>query len=348
MKRAAIYARVSTGKQAAGELSLPDQIGQCATFAAAKGYEVAAKFVDAGVSATTDKRPEFQRMINLACAAHKPFDAVLVHSQSRFARNTKDLLTYKERLEDNGVALISITQDLGVGETADVLHTMIGALDEYQSKETAKHVARSMIENARQGYWNGSRAPFGYRTYAAETRGARIKKRIELDPQEAETVRLVFRYYVFGDGQSGPLGVKQVASRLNREGARTRDGRLFRIQLVDRVLRNAAYVGEHHFNRSDSRLKKARPKAEWIAFPMPRIVEDALFYAAQEKLDRHHPLKTPPRLVRSEVLLTAVARCGACGAPLRKRSGKSGHYHYYHCSRKPIPAARPAKAFPFR
>lgn len=334
MKRAAIYARVSTGKQAAGELSLPDQLKQCQMYAESKGFEVAADFIDAGVSARTDKRPEFQRMINQACAAHRPFDVILVHSQSRFARNTRDLLIYKERLEANGVALISITQDLGAGETADMLHTVMGALDEYQSKETAKHVSRSMIENARQGYWNGARAPFGYRTYAAETRGARIKKKIEINPAEAETVRLIFRLYVFGNGNSGPLGVKQITTTLNAQGFRLRGDRRFRVQFVDTVLRNTAYVGEHYFNRNDSRRGKQRPREEWVAFPMSRIVDDALFYAAQEKLDRQHPLKTPPRLVRSEVLLTAIAKCGACGAPLRKLSGKSRTYHYYRCSRK--------------
>jgi site-specific DNA recombinase len=45
-------------------------------------------------------------------------------------------------------------------------------------------------------------------------------------------------------------------------------------------------------------------------------------------------LKTPPRIVRSEVLLTAVAKCGECGAPLRKLSGKGRTYHYYRCSKK--------------
>ncbi len=334
MKKAAIYARVSTGKQAAGELSLPDQMRQCEKFAEAKGYEIAAEFVDAGVSARTDKRPEFQRMINMACAPHQSFDAILVHSQSRFARNTKDLLVYKEKLEANGVSLLSISQDLGEGETADVLRTVVGALDEYQSKETAKHVARSMIENARQGYWNGARAPFGYRTYAAETRGARIKKKIEIDPQEAETVQRIFRLYVFGEGETGPLGVKQITTTLNGQGFKTRDEKPFRVQFIDSVLRNTAYIGEHYFNRNDSRRGKQRPREEWVPFPMPRIVEDSLFYAAQEKLDRQHPLKTPPRIVRSDVLLTAVATCGECGAPMRKLSGKSGTYHYYRCSKK--------------
>jgi hypothetical protein len=29
--------------------------------------------------------------------------------------------------------------------------------DDYQSKENAKHTLRAMKENARQGYWNGTR-----------------------------------------------------------------------------------------------------------------------------------------------------------------------------------------------
>lgn len=333
MKRAAIYARVSTGKQAAGELSLPDQVNQCEGFARAKGFEIAEQFVDRGVSARSDKRAEFQRMIALALGPHRPFDVILVHSQSRFARNTRDLLIYQGKLAEAGVSLISITQDLGEGETADVLRTMVGALDEYQSKETAKHVARSMIENAKQGYWNGASAPFGYRTYAAETRGARIKKKIEIDPAEAELVRLVFRLYVQGDGQSGPMGVKRIVSHLNA-GYRNRRGQPFRVQFIDNILRNTAYIGEHWFNRMNSRRQTERPKSEWVPFEMPRIVDNALFYEAQAKLDRQHPLKTPPRIVTSDVLLTSVAVCADCGAPMRKLTGKSGRYQYYRCSRK--------------
>ncbi|GJL90912.1 recombinase family protein [Hyphococcus sp.] len=334
MKKAAIYARVSTGKQAAGELSLPDQIRRCKAFAATKGFEIAECFVDAGVSVRTDKRAEFQRMIGLACAPTRPFDVVLVHSQSRFARNTRDLLVYKERLDANGVLLHSVTQDLGEGETADVLSTMVGALDEYQSKETAKHVSRSMIENAKQSFWNGSAPPYGYRTYAAETRGARVKKKIEIEDQDAEVVRLIYRLYVVGDGSTGPIGIKQITTYLNDAGYRNRKDRPYRIQYVGEILRNTAYVGDHHYNKRDSRRGIDRPQSEWVLVKVPPIVDEALFYRAQEKLDRQHPLKTPPRSVRSDVLLTSVAKCGACGASMRKQSGKYGQYHYYRCSKK--------------
>ncbi len=273
-------------------------------------------------------------MVRLSCAPHRPIVAVLFHSQSRIFRNTKDLLVYAEKLEENGVRLISVTQDLGEGETAGLLRTVVGAFDEHNSKETAKHVSRSMLENAEQGFWNGSRAPYGYRTYTAELRGIRNKKKIEIDEAEAEIVRQVFRLYVHGDGKSGPMGAKRVTTTLNALGVRNRDGKLFRLQFIDKVLRNTAYIGEHYYNWTDSRRKKQRPKEEWVAFAMPRIIDDALFYAAQEKLDRQHPMKTAPRLVSSEVLLTAVARCGACGAPMRKQSGKRGQYHYYRCSKK--------------
>lgn len=334
MKKAAIYLRVSTTKQAAGDLSLPDQKRQCEAYAADKGYEIGEVFVEEGKSARSDNGPEFQRMIKLACASHRPFDAIVVHSQSRFARNTKDLLIYAEKLEQNRVALLSITQDLGEGETAEVLRTFVGALDEYQSKETAKHVSRSMIENANQGYWNGAKPPYGYKTYAAETRGARIKKKLEVDGHEAEVVRLIFRLYVFGADNKGPMGVKQITTHLNESGYRNRQNKPFRLQYVSEVLRNTAYVGEHYYNKRDSRRGLDRPKSDWILVRTPRVVDDAMFYRVQEKLDRQHPLKTPPRLVKSEILLTSVARCGACGGPMRKQSGKNGRYHYYRCSKK--------------
>ena len=54
--------------------------------------------------------------------------------------------------------------------------------DEYQSKENAKHVIRSMKENARQGFWNGATAPLGYRLIEAEKRGTKIKKKLDIDP----------------------------------------------------------------------------------------------------------------------------------------------------------------------
>lgn len=332
--RAAIYARVSTGRQAAQELSIPDQIAQCEAYCATRGWMVERSFIDAGRSATTDNRPEFQAMIAEACSFAKPFDVILVHSQSRFARNLEHLLHYRRRLERAGVALICITQDLGGGDAADLALTFMGVMDEYQSKETSKHVSRSMIENARQGFWNGAKPPFGYRTYVAERRGKKDKKKLEIAPREAETVRLIFQLYVYGDGRTGPIGLKQIASYLNARNITNTSGQPFRIQLLQKILRNSAYIGEHYFNKRDSRSGELRPQKEWVPLKTPRIVSDADFYVAQDRLDRQHPIRTPPRIVNSEILLTGLAKCACCHAPLRIQTGKSGAYRYYKCSKR--------------
>ena len=76
-------------------------------------------------------------MIAEACSPSKPIDVVIVHSQSRFARNTLDLLHYTKKLEKAGVQFVSITQDIDSGDQADVLRTILGAMDEYQSKPTS-------------------------------------------------------------------------------------------------------------------------------------------------------------------------------------------------------------------
>ena len=101
-----------------------------------------------------------------------------------------------------------------------MMHKVIALFDEYQSKENAKHVIRSMKENARQGFWNGATAPLGYKLVEAEKRGTKIKKKLEIDPVEAGTARLIFKLYLHGDGTSGALGVKEVVKWLNRNRSR--------------------------------------------------------------------------------------------------------------------------------
>jgi len=101
----------------------------------------------------------------------------------------------------------------------DPMHVMMRQImalfDEYQSKENAKHVLRALKENARQGFWNGSLPPIGYRVVAAEQRGAKVKKKLEIDPLHADTVRLIYRLALEGNGTSGPMGVKTITTTLN-------------------------------------------------------------------------------------------------------------------------------------
>jgi DNA invertase Pin-like site-specific DNA recombinase len=107
--RAAVYLRVSTGRQAEQDLSIPDQKAQTRVWATQRGWSVVAEYVEPGASATDDKRPEFQRMIERACDGENAFDVIVVHSFSRFFRDAFGLEFYVGKLTKHGVRLVSIS-----------------------------------------------------------------------------------------------------------------------------------------------------------------------------------------------------------------------------------------------
>jgi hypothetical protein len=157
-----------TGPAAAGAVA----------YCAAHGWEVAIEFVEPCASGIDERRPELQRLLDMALTKAPP----------------------------------------------SMLRQVFALFEEYQSKENAKHMLLAMRKNARQGFWNGSKAPYGYAVVAAEQRGAKTKKRVAIDPVEAEVARLMFRLFREGDGTSGPIGVKAVVSWLNAHCYRTRTG----------------------------------------------------------------------------------------------------------------------------
>ncbi len=243
--RAALYLRVSTARQAEHDVSIPDQRKQGEAYCAARGYQLVEIFVEPGNTATNDRRPEFQRMIEEGTSKPAPFDVVLVHSFSRFFRDAFDMEYYYRKLAKNGVRLVSITQELGDDPIHDMMRRIMALFDEYQSKENGKHVTRALKENARQGFWNGSLPPIGYRIAAAEQRGAKTKKKLEIDPLHADTIRLIYRLALEGQGDSGQMGVKAIVKHLNAKGIFTRDGGRWGIGQVHRVLTRRTYIGEH-------------------------------------------------------------------------------------------------------
>jgi site-specific DNA recombinase len=330
--RAAIYMRVSTGRQAESDLSIPDQRRQALAFCAARGWQAIAEFVDAGLSGTDDKRPELQRLLDMATDGGAPFDVVLVHSFSRFARDHFALEYHVRRLRKHGVRLVSITQDLGDDPMSVMVRQVFALFDEYQSKENAKHVLRAMQENARQGFWNGAAAPYGYAIVAAEQRGTKTKKRLAIDPVEAEIVRRIFKLVAGGDGTNGPLGVKATTSWLNEHGHRTRRGARWGIGPLHNLLTSPTYKGDYRFNRKVWKTKENKPETEQISVPVDPIIAPALFDMVQARLKARNPKVTPPRVVTGPILLTGIATCASCAGGMTLRTGKSGRYRYYTCA----------------
>ena len=304
--RAALYLRVSTARQAEHDVSIPDQKRQREAYCQSLGYQLAEAYVEPGASATNDRRPEFQRMIEAGTSKPAPLDVVIVHSFSRFFCDHFELEFYVRKLPKNGVKLVSITQEMGDDPMHVMMRQIMALFDEYQSKENAKHVLRALKENARQGFWNGSLPPIGYRVVAAEQRGAKVKKKLEIDPLHAETVRLIYRLALEGDGTSGPMGVKNITAHLNRRRIFTRDGGRWGIGQVHRILTRATYVGRHEFNKR-SKSKELKPVSEVIAVAVPRLIDQATFDAVQAHLRACNPSSLPPASSAAPLSLPASA-----------------------------------------
>ena len=331
--RAALYLRVSTVRQAEHDVSIPDQKRQGEAYCQARGYQLVETYVDAGASATNDRRPEFQKMIEAGTTKPSPFDIVVVHSFSRFFRDHFELEFYVRKLAKNGVKLVSITQEMGDDPMHVMMRQIMALFDEYQSKENAKHVLRALKENARQGFWNGSLPPIGYRVVAAEQRGSKTKKKLEIDPLHADTVRLIYQLYLEGDGTRGSLGVKKIVSYLNERRIFTRDGGRWGVGQVHRILTRTTYVGRHEFNKR-SKTKELKPVSEVVPVEVPPLIDRQTFDTVQAHLKSRNPKITPARVTSGPTLLTGICFCADCGGAMTLRTGKNGRYRYYTCSIK--------------
>ena len=333
-KRAALYLRVSTGRQAEGEVSLPSQRDLTRRYCEAQGWTVVEEFVEPGASATDDRRPVFQRRLEQAKSAERTFDVICVHAFSRFYRNGAEMEMTIRRLKKLGVEVVSVTQPTGDDPSQALMRQIIGIFDEYTSRENGKNVTRAMRESAKQGFWNGATPPLGYRIVEAERRGSKIKKRLDIDPVESELVRLIFTLYVEGHEGSGPLGVKEATKWLNAKGYRTRRGSTFGVGPVYGILTNPCYAtGKWPYGRRNSRTGGLNNPADIIEIDVPVIIPIERFEQVRARLSAHNPKVTPPRVANGPSLLVGLATCASCGAGMtRTGTAKRGKaYSYYSC-----------------
>ena len=120
-------------------------------------------------------------------------------------------------------------------------------------------------------------------------------------PIEAEQVREIYRLCL-GGHDGNVMGMKAIATHLNRQGLRMR-GRRWRIQKIDDLIPDPLYRGCYYFNRRDSRTRKIRPKPEWIGVSIPVIIDAGTFERAAKVARSQTPRMRlpgqPPRLLHS-------------------------------------------------
>jgi len=320
-------ARVSTTEQAERDLSLPAQLEAIRRYARERELTIAGEYVERGVTGTDDNRPQFQRMLGAIMKPGSTVGAVVVIHTSRFMRDALKARLHKESLRRIGVRVVAVQQELSDDPTGRFTEGVMELIDHLESETNGVRVRAAMGENARRGFFNGSRPPFGFRIDKRPGPRGESKNHLVVDAAEAETVRELFRLYV------GGRGAKSVGADLNQRGLLQRRT-LWHRDLVLKVIADEAAVGRYFWGRRDSRRKVERPREDWVPMAVPRLVDDELFELAQRVRAQRDPGKVVGRLSSSPLLLAGLLRCAQCGdsCQLETATGKRGTtYRYYNC-----------------
>jgi site-specific DNA recombinase len=119
--------------------------------------------------------------------------------------------------------------------------------------ENGKHTLRAMKENARRGYMNGSKVPYGY--HGVEVEGAKVKKETHRGrANRIGSCKTVYHLYLYGKGK-GSIGTKEIATFLNNNNVPMRIQQWNRSR-VHEVLSNTAYIGEYCFNKANNKTQQ--------------------------------------------------------------------------------------------
>ncbi|MBQ5347281.1 MAG: recombinase family protein [Ruminococcus sp.] len=274
-----IYARYSSDNQR--EESIDGQLRECLAFAEKNDIQIIETYVDRALSAKTDNRPDFQRMIR--DSTKEQFEVIIVWKLDRFARNRYDSAHYKAILKRNNVRVVSATEAISQGPEGIILESLLEGMAEYYSAELAEKVLRGMKENAYNCKFNGGTIPYGY--YVDD------EKHLQIESKTAMIVREVFELYDNG------MTMKEITDTLNRKGLRNRKGNPFTISVVSKMLTNRRYIGEYKF------------KEIVVEDGIPAIISKNLFESVNKKLEANR--KKPARKKSpDEYLLTTKVRAG--------------------------------------
>ena len=234
IRRVAVYARVSTDREIQ-QSSLEEQLRSFqARIRRHPSWVLAGTYADEGLSGTgVRKRKAFLQMM-ADCEAGK-IDYIVTKSISRFARNTVECLTYVRHLQSIGVQLYFEKEGIDTASAvSEMLLTVLAAFAQEESRSISENLKWGLRKRFAKGVgrWTPT---YGYRKTD--------EGQIVLQPEEAETVRLIFERYRRG------ATIPQIEALLRQRQIFAPRGGPWSRTAIKYLLQNEKYMG-------DSRLQK--------------------------------------------------------------------------------------------
>lgn len=316
-----LYLRLSRddGADSQESMSIGNQRAFLLRYAEECGWSAVEIYIDDGYTGTNFQRPDFQRMIE--DIEQKKIDTVLTKDLSRLGRDQIGTLYYLQvYFPSKGVRYIAVSEGIDTALGGGSITTpFLAAANDFYTADISRKVRAALDIRKQNGLFIGAAAPLGYQK-DPESKGHLLP-----DLQTAWIVRRIFRDYLCHGSVAGAAkrmtesGVPTPAVCKGKGGGGARFAGVWSDTTVRRILTNPTYAGHLTQNRrrkigykvNSSRLL---PEKEWITVPNTHepLVNQADFDRVQELL-RIHSYRSGRG---EEHLLTGLAYCADCGAPM--------------------------------
>lgn len=343
--KAVLYARVSTDEQAEKGYSLQSQLSALHVYAFEHGFDVIAEFLDDFTGTVPlELRPEGKKAFQTL--KNGQADVLIVYTMDRLVRPPEDGDEWDTPVLIRGLAKLGkVIHTVNRGKLAtDFASLLLAMLDAKAAGEERRKIiertSRGKNTKAKSGKVVGcGHAPYGYKF--ASSRPDHPVDSLEINETEAKIVRLIFDWYVFGDGWGGPIGAIAIANKLTEMRVPTPNKRkakykfssagVWNVSQISKMLTNKLYIGEWKYGvRIGTNGRDGiRPESEHIVINVPRIISDRTFRIAQQQRDYNARMSS--RNTQRVYLLRGMIHCG-CGASFVGLDRKDRGYYEYRCA----------------
>lgn len=290
-------------------------------------------YSDDGYPGGNFNRPAFQRMMRdiesgkINCVAFKDL--------SRLGRNYPELgKMMEDYFPQKGIRVISVLNNLDSVKSPETYCSAIVSFSNIVNDDYIRQLSikiKSTLDIKRNsGEFIGNYAPYGY------AKNPEDRHKLVIDPEAAEVVRLIFKWYAEGISasgitkqlnalhiitpseyktQKGCKGFKRHSSGGKKTGA-------WAITTVNSILRDEVYIGnlvQGKYRSVSYRSKKIVPNdpEDWIVVEGTHepIISDEQFCIVHERFTRH--TRVSPKKTET-YLLSGMVLCGSCGRRLTR------------------------------
>lgn len=315
--KVAIYVRVSTTNQVEEGYSIDEQKDKLSSYCHIKDWSIYNIYTDGGFSGSNTERPALEQLIK--DAKKKLFDTVLVYKLDRLSRSQKDTLYLIEDIFlENKIDFVSLLENFDTSTPFG--KAMIGILSVFAQLEREQIKERLMlgkIGRAKSGksmMW--ARTSYGY-DYHKKTGTMTINE------FEAIVIRYIFNSYLEG------MSITKLRDRINEKYPKEP---AWHYRIIRGILANPVYCG---YNQYKGRIYPGNHEP---------IITEEIYNKTQEELKIRQiaaaEFSNNPRPFRAKYMLSGIAQCGYCGAPLQitlgtKRKDGSRNIRYQCKNRFP-------------